>query len=285
MARNEPGPTVLRLRLGRELRRIREDAEVTRAAAARYIGLGAPTMSKIELGRQNIGVGNVRSLCYLYKVDEAKAEELAERARQANRRDWWSSYGDTVPEWFRTYIGLEADADQIWSYESEFVPGLMQTEEYTAAVRKAFWPEATEEDAQRSAWLRRDRQQHLSGENSPQFHLILNETVLHRPVGGPAVMQAQLDHLVAEAKQEHITLQVLPFSAGAHPGMNGAFSILRLEDDEELTTVYVEIEAGALYPDRRIDVQRYRLVFDRLADTALDERKSLALIAKVAKQM
>ncbi|MDQ3402644.1 MAG: helix-turn-helix transcriptional regulator [Actinomycetota bacterium] len=284
MTERGPGPVIIRRRLGKELRALREKTDVTRGQAAQYIGIGPPTMSKIELGRQNIGLGNLRSLLGLYEVDESTHEELLERGKQANQKDWWSAYGDTVPDWFRTYIGMETDADQILTYECELVPGLLQTEDYTAAVRRAFWPEVTEKDTQQHARLRRDRQEHLVGNKAPMFHAVLSEAILHRVVGSPAVMRGQLELLVKRAELDNVRVQVLPFAAGAHPAMNGAFSILQFEE-EALSTVYVEIEPGGLYPERPIDLARYRLIFGRLAELALDERKSAALIGKVARQM
>ncbi|MGH3858381.1 helix-turn-helix domain-containing protein [Actinokineospora sp.] len=284
MSERGPGPVILRRLLGKELRALREKADVAMAEAARYVGVGNPTMSKIELGRQNIGLGNLRALLHLYGVEGELHDELLNRGVQANQKDWWSSYGDTVPDWFRTYIGMESDADQILTYECEAIPGLLQTEDYTAAVRRAFWPGIAEEDAQRSAAMRRDRQQHLVGEDAPQFHAVINEAVLHRVVGSSEVMRHQLKHLANRAKLDHVRVQVLPFTAGAHPAMNGAFSVLQFQD-EELSTVYVEIEPGGLYPERPIDIARYRLVFSQIAELALDETKSQALIGKLAKQM
>lgn len=284
MSERGPGPVILRRRLGKDLRALREKADVARTDAAQYIGIGAPTMSKIEHGKQNIGLGNLRSLLHLYGVDGELHDDLLNRGKQANQKDWWSSYGDTVPDWFRTYIGMESDADQILTYECEFIPGLLQTVEYAAEVRRAFQPDATEDDVQRHAAIRRDRQEHLVGDSASLFHAVVNEAVLHRIVGSPALLRAQLEHLMERAKLGNVHLQVLPFAAGAHPAMNGAFSILQFED-EELSTVYVEIEPGGLYPERPIDLARYRLVFGRLADLALDERKSVALIGRMAKQL
>jgi transcriptional regulator with XRE-family HTH domain len=284
MTERGPGPVIIRRRLGKELRALREKADVTRSAAAQYIGLGAPTMSKIELGRQNIGLGNLRALLHLYGVDGELHDELLERGKQANQRDWWSSYGDTVPDWFRIYIGMESDADQIMTYECEFIPGLLQTVDYAAEVRRAFQPDATEDDVRRHSAIRQDRQEHLVGGSASHFHAVINEAILHRVVGSPALMRAQLAHLAERAKLDHVRLQVLPFSAGAHPAMNGAFSILQFED-EELSTVYVEIEPGGLYPERAIDIARYRLVFGQISEMALDERKSAALIGRMAKQL
>ncbi|CRK59939.1 Putative DNA-binding protein [Alloactinosynnema sp. L-07] len=284
MGERGPGPVIIRRRLGKDLRALRDKAGVSMAEAADYVGIGKPTMSKIELGRQNIGLGNLRALLGLYAIDGDLFDELLSKGKQANQKDWWSSYGDTVPDWFRTYIGMESDADQILTYECEFIPGLLQTEDYTAVVRRAFRPDVEEGDPQRHAALRSARQRHLVGDDPPGFHAVINEAVLHRVVGSPAVMRAQLKHVMERAKLDHVRVQVLPFSAGAHPAMNGAFSILQFEE-AALSTVYVEIEPGGLYPERAIDISRYRLVFNQIAELALDEAKSLALIGKLAKQL
>lgn len=284
MAKQAKSPVLIRRRLGKQLRAIREKADVTLAGAASYIGLGGPTLSKIENGKQAVGIGNLRALLQLYAVDEETHDELLSEGIQANQKDWWIAYGDTVPEWFRIFIGIESDAERILTYESEFVPGLLQAEDYSAALRRAAWPDATEEDARRHAALRRDRQAHLDGEDPPLFHAVINEGVLHRVVGSPSVMRAQLNHLLARSDLDHVRVQVLPFSAGAHPAMNGAFSILEFAE-EELSTVHVEIESGGLYPSRQGDMARYRLMFDQLTGLALDERESASLIARLARQL
>lgn len=275
---------LIRRRLGRQLRAIREAAAVSRTDAAAYVGLGAPTLSKIEHGKQNIGIGNLRALLQLYGVDEETHAELLSEGIQANKKDWWIGYADVVPEWFRIFIGIESDADQILTYESELIPGLLQTEEYTAAVRRAAVPDASDEDARRYAKLRRDRQGHLVGDAPPVFHAVINEGALRRVVGSPAVMRDQLKHLLTRAELDHVRLQVLPFSAGAHPGVSGAFSILLFAEDE-LSTVYVDIEPGGLYHNRPVDLARYRLVFDQLTGLALGERESADHIAALVKQM
>jgi transcriptional regulator with XRE-family HTH domain len=284
MAKQAKSPVLIRRRLGKQLRAIREKSGVTLAEAAAYVGLVGPTLSKIENGKQSIGIGNLRALLQLYAVDEEAHSELLSEGIQASKKDWWIAYADTVPEWFRVFIGIESDADRILTYENEFIPGLLQVEDYSAAIRRAARVEVTEEDARRSASLRRDRQTHLESDEPPLFHAVINEGVLHRVVGSPSVMRAQLDHLVTKAALDHVRVQVLPFSAGAHPAMNGAFSILEFEE-EELSTAYVEIESGGLYPSRQGDMARYRLMFKQLTDLALDERASLALIAELAKRL
>jgi DNA-binding XRE family transcriptional regulator len=280
-----PGPTILRRRLGNELRKHREEANISRVEAANHVGIQAPTMSKIEHGKQNVSVGNLRSLISMYKVGEAAGEAMLTMARQASRKDWWNySFGATVPEWFRIYAGLEADAQQICAYESEAVPGVLQTPNYAAAVRVGAWPDSTEVEVLKSVAFRSDRQKVMFGEQPTPFHAVINEAVLHRIVGDAALMREQLQHLLQEAKQSYITLQVLPFSVGAHPGMNGAFSVMQFEEPD-LASVYVEVESGALYLEREIDLDRYKVVFGRLSALALDEKKSAALIAKVARQL
>jgi transcriptional regulator with XRE-family HTH domain len=275
---NGPGPTVKRRELGRELRRHREEAGVSREAAAEYIGLSVPSLTKGENGKQAMKLAAVRSLLQLYGVGSPEADYLLTLARAANQRGWWVTFGDTVPDWFKTYVGLEGDAAELWTWQS-VVPGLLQTPRYIKAARLAHSPNASEADLERSVALREARQERLTAEKPLHVHAVMDESVLRRLVGGVDVMREQLQHLLTMAELDHVTVQVLPFSIGAHPATS-SFSLLRFPD-ESMSTAYVEIDRGAVYPERPPDVEFYTDLFRRLsAEFAEDAEKSMEMIAR-----
>lgn len=276
-----PGPTVRRRQLGLELRRLREAAKVTREEAAQYIGVRSPTISRIELGRHAIRPANIKLLLHLYRVESPASDALLRLASEANQRGWWTFYGETVPDWFSNYVGLEADAAEIWSYESEFVPGLFQTTDYVRAITAAAQPDSTSEDIERYARFRKARQDRLTGNTPPKLLTVVNEAVIRRVVGDADVMRDQLRYLLQVAEYPHVTLQVLPFAAGAHAAMTGAFIMLRFPE-EEMSTVYVENDRGGLYQERPADLDRYRLVWQQVSNMALRPEETARMIASAA---
>ncbi|MGH3598960.1 MAG: helix-turn-helix domain-containing protein [Pseudonocardiaceae bacterium] len=266
---NGPGPTVRRRQLGKELRRLREGAGKTINEAALWVGIKPPTVSKIENGRQAIRPTNVRLLLQLYGIGAPEADTLIRLAGEANQRGWWASYGDTVPDWFRTFVGLESDASEINGYDSELVPGQLQTAEYAEALILAGHPNTTQAELTRIVTFRRERQERLVGNTPPRLHFVLNEAVLRRPVGTPEAFARQLDYLIEMSRVPHIDLQVLPFSTGPHAAMGQTFRVMRFPGDEAgLDIVYLENDRGALYLERPADVERYQTIFNQLADAA-----------------
>ncbi|MGH3978180.1 MAG: helix-turn-helix domain-containing protein [Pseudonocardiaceae bacterium] len=283
---HDPGPTVRRRQLGKELRRLRENAGKTITEAAVWVGIKPPTVSKIENGRQAIRPTNVRLLLQLYGVEAPDADTLIRLAGEVNQRGWWASYGDTVPDWFRNFVGLEADASEINGYESELVPGQLQTAEYAKAVMVATRQESTEDELQRLVTFRRERQERLTGNTPPRLHFVLNEAVVRRPVGGAEAFGKQLDYLAEIAELPHIDIQVLPYSAGPHATMGQTFTMLRFPGDEAgLDFVYLENDRGALYLERPADVQRYQTIFTQLATAALDSSETRKFLATVSREL
>lgn len=279
---NGPGPTVRRRQLGKELRRLREGAGKTIAEAAQWVGIKSPTVSKIENGRQAIRPTNVRLLLQLYGIGAPEADTLIRLAGEANQRGWWASYGDTVPDWFRNFVGLESDASEIDGYDSELVPGQLQTAEYAEAVILAARPNATRADLTQRVTFRRERQERLVGNTPPRLHFVLNEAVLRRPVGTPEAFAGQLDYLAEMARLPHVDLQVLPFSSGPHAAMGQTFTVVRFPGDEAgLDFVYLENDRGALYLERPADVEAYRTIFNQLAAAALTNGETRQFLAKV----
>lgn len=273
-------PTVRRLQLGRELRRLREVGEVTREAAAQELECDLSKISKIETGKLSLQAAEVRALLNLYGVAGDELDRIVALAREARRRT-----ASRVPDWARTYVGLEAEAAEIKNYEAELVPGLLQTEVYTRAVTRAADPTRSPAEVERLVATRSERQARLVEANAPQLWLVLNEAVIRRQVGGPAVMAEQLGRLLELGRLPSVSLQVLPFSAGAHAAMGTSFIILRLAEPPDAQVVYLEDLWSADYVDRPAQVAAYNSVFDRVSTAALETGKTVSLIEQVIGEM
>ncbi|WP_028810331.1 helix-turn-helix domain-containing protein [Streptomyces flavidovirens] len=259
------GSVVRRILLGSQLRRLRESRGVTREAAGYSIRASESKISRMELGRVSFKARDVEDLLTLYGVtDQAERESLLSLAREANVAGWWHSYGDVLPGWFQTYIGLEGAASLIRIYEVQFVHGLLQTESYAHAVVSRGIPHASAAEIDRRVALRLERQKVLVSERAPHFHAVLDEAALRRPYGDRAVMRGQLQHLIEVSEQPNITLQVMPFSFGGHAGESGAFTMLQFPESDLSDLVYLEQLTSALYLDKREEVAQYQRVMERL---------------------
>lgn len=282
----EPGPATRRRQLGRQLRDLRLAAGLTTMeAAAERSGLSRATISRIENAKQTILPRTVRLLCQTYGIGAPLLDHLVRLAAESDDRGWLLAYSDTMPNWFERYAGEEAEASEIWEYGAEYVPGLLQTAAYCRAVTVANSNDVPEDDLNRLVELRLARQELLERDKPPTVHAVLNEAAVRRHVGGAAVMREQLLHLAILAERPNITVQVLPFDAGAHPAMTGAFIMLRFPTASGDPTVFVEVDSGALYPDRPVDVERYTWVFGRLRDLALTPAKSMALVRTIVAEL
>ncbi|MER6139615.1 helix-turn-helix transcriptional regulator [Streptomyces sparsogenes] len=274
-ASESSGSVVRRILLGSQLRRLRESRGITREAAGYSIRASESKISRMELGRVSFKARDIEDLLTLYGVtDEAERASLLGLAREANVAGWWHSYGDVLPNWFQTYVGLEGSASRIACYEVQFVHGLLQTEGYAHAVVTRGQPQASRAEVERRVALRLERQKLLVSERAPAFHVVLDEAALHRPYGGRAVMRAQLQHLIAVSEQPNVTLQVMPFSFGGHAGESGAFTLLRFPESDLPDIVYLEQLTSALYLDKPEEVGQYRRVLERLSEDGLSEEKS-----------
>lgn len=282
MARERGSSTVLRILLGSQLRRLREKHGITLEAAGHSIRASHSKISRMELGRVGFRVRDIRDLLTLYGVvDETERHALLSLVEQANRPGWWHNYDDVLPNWFEAYIGLEEAATRIRAYEVQFVPGLLQTADYTRAVVKLGHPEGTEEEIQRRVDLRMARQKLLHRANPPHLWAVVDEAALRRPLGGRDVMRAQLEHLIEMIALPNVTLQVMPFSAGGHAAAGGPFSILRFSERDLPDIVYLEQLTSAIYLDKRDDLDRYQAVMERLCLDAVpvpDTRKTLTTL-------
>ena len=264
---DEPdGPMAVRMLVGAQLRRLREQAGLSRAEAGYHIRASDSKISRMELGRVRFKRRDVRDLLTLYGVrDEAERTALLARVQEANAPTWWHPYTDVTPEWFQRYLGLEATATLIRTYEVQFIPGLLQTEEYARTLVRLGHGRASPEEVERRVRLRMERQQLLRRPDAPTFWAVVDETALRRPVGGAGVMRDQLEALIGIVdKMPNVRLQVLPFRAGGHAAAGGAFTILRFPHQELPDLVYIEQLTSALYLEKRDDVEYYFDAVNRL---------------------
>jgi hypothetical protein len=279
------GPTVLRMLLGAHLRRLREAEGVSRETAGWEIRASESKISRMELGRVSFKERDVADLLTLYGVtDEEEREAWLTLARQANTPGWWQREGDILPSWFQPYLGLEAAAVLIRTYEVQFIPGLLQTPEYAKAVILLGHGSAPPAEVERRVAVRMKRQQVLAREDPPQLWVVVDEGALRRPIGGPEVMRAQLRALVDATKLPHVRLQVIPFNVGGHAAAGGSFSILRFPEQDLPDVIYIEQLTSALYLDKRDDIDHYAAAMERLAVEAERPDRTGDILGKILRE-
>jgi transcriptional regulator with XRE-family HTH domain len=277
--------TVLRMLLGAQLRRLREAAGVSAERAGYEIRASRSKISRMENGQVGFKLRDVEDLLTWYGVtDGQQRSEVLALARRSRAPDWWAKYGDILPGWFETYLGLESAAVTIRSFEVQFVPGLFQTEDYARAVTRLGHQTATPDEIDRRVVLRIKRQDLLTRPGPPRVWAVMDEAVLRRPYGGAAVMRAQLRRLAEATQLPQVTLQVVPFARGGHAGASGAFSILRFQERDLPDVVYMEQLTSALYLDQRPDVEHYLEVVDQLSGQALTPADTTVFIEQVARE-
>ncbi|MEU9777614.1 helix-turn-helix transcriptional regulator [Streptomyces sp. NPDC047968] len=274
-------PTVRRRRLGQELRRLRELKGMTAEEVAERLLVSQSKISRLENGRRSISQRDVRDLCGVYEVEDHRiVDSLMQMAKDSRQQGWWHAFGD-IP--YSVYIGLETDAASLRVYESLIVPGLLQTRDYAQAVITGMWPEATPSEIDKRIQVRLKRQDRLTDPDNPlRFWAVIDEALLRRAVGSPAIMAEQLLHLAELSERPHVTLQVLPFEVGAHPGMYGKFAILEFQDAMDASVVYLEGVTSDLYLERAADVQSYEIMYEHLRAEALSAEQSRDFILKTA---
>jgi transcriptional regulator with XRE-family HTH domain len=272
-------------RLGAALRSLRSASELTVEQVAQRLGWSGSKVSRIETAKQIASPDDVRDLVTLYALSADEIDKYVAIARKAKERDWWHRYDDVLPEWFESYLGLEAEAAKISTYESDLMPGLLQTEQYAAAVLSVFPLRTTPEEMERSVDLRRARQARLVDDNPLILDAVISETVLRRAIGGPAVMRQQLKHLAEMIQRPNITVRLLPFAAAEHSGINGAFSVLEFSDPDDGRIVTVETLTSTLYIEKTRDVGVYRLAFEQIRYAALKPEETVAAITDTAREL
>nr|WP_232778470.1 helix-turn-helix transcriptional regulator [Carbonactinospora thermoautotrophica] len=282
---SQTGPTVLRILLGAQLRRLREAKGISREDAGYAIRASGSKISRMELGRVSFKSRDVADLLTLYGVtDEDERAALLSLADQANTPGWWHRYNDVLPSWFEVYVGLEGAASLIRTYEVQFVPGLLQTEDYARAVITLGHADAPVEEIDRRVSLRMTRQRLLTQPGTLRLWAVVDEAVLRRPIGGPEVMRGQIQALIEATKLPNVTLQVLPFSVGGHAAAGGAFSILRFPEPDLPDVVYVEQLTSALYLDKREDVDHYRKVMERVCVEAEPPDRTVEILSRILRE-
>ena len=280
------GPTVQRMLVGAKLRRLRTDLGLTREQAADHIRASAWKIHRLENGQVGFKERDLRDLLDLYQ--EHDPQEIADTlamAREANHPGWWQHYGDVLPAWFRAYVDLESAAGLIRTYEGQFIPGLLQTDDYIRAVVQGAHLDDQDEEVGRRVRLRMARQAVLIREQPPRLWAVVDEAALRRPVGGREVMRGQLERLIDASKLANVTLQVLPFGSGAHPAMAGSFSILRFGDQELPDVVYLEHLTGASYLDKRDEVERYLDIMELLCLQAEPPARTVELLQGILEEL
>jgi len=271
-------------RLAVELKEFREAAGLNGDQVAEEMGWSVAKVYRMEGDKVRILPRDVTRLLRLYQVTGEQAEAVLELSRQARVKGWWHQYSGAIPEWFQFYVGLEAATNVMHSYDAELVPGLLQSEDYARAIM-ATAPDPGTEETDRQMAVRMERQKRLTSESPLALWAVLNEAVIRRIVGGPAVTSAQLRHLVQMSELSNVTVQVLPFDAGAHPAMHGSFKVMRFPEEVDPDVVYLEAQTSALYLEGTEDVDRYSLMFDHLRAQALSPGASRDLMAQVAGQL
>lgn len=283
MVASRTSPTVRRRRLASLMRGLRTAKQVNLDAVAKGSDVSRTTVYRIEQATHAPKVNDVRALCIYYELDEERTETLVALARESRLRGWWQGHG-TIPAWFETYIGFEEEASDFRSYEPELVHGLLQTEAYYRALLNID-PRLPEEEQDRRVAVRMKRQERLTGPDAPKLWFILNEAVLRREVGGRAVMGEQLQYLAQIARRRNVNLQVLPFSAGAHAGVDGAFHILGFPEPADPPVVYLQYRRGSLYLEEPEDLAEYTELYEHLRAVALSPDQSIDLLTQVAQEM
>ena len=279
------GPSVQRLVLGGHLRRLREKAGLTAEQAADEIRASHSKISRIEHGRVSFKERDIGDLLKLYGVaDPAERDALMALAREANVPGWWQSYSDILPNWLEPYFGLEAAASFIRTYELQFVPGLLQTEDYARSVIR-LGNVLSEEEVARRTEVRVNRKKVLEREDPPRKWAVIDEAALCRPIGGRAVMREQIRHLISMCEHPAVTIQVLPFSAGGHPALGGPFTILRFAEPDLRDVVYIEQLTSALYLDRSAEVDSYLEVMEQLCLQADQVARTPAVLSRILKDL
>lgn len=284
-------PTVKRRRLAITLRGLRETKKLTVTDAARRVERDPTWLSRIENVESGIHTNDLRALLELYGVKEPELSAILDVGRHAKQRGWWQPYNSVLPDWFTNYVGLEAEASVVRTYECQVVPGLLQTEDYARATVRMAPTSATSAEIDKQVALRVSRQAILTGDDPPQYRAILDQAVLHREVGGRRVLREQLEHLVELAEQPHIQILVLPYEAGM--GFDGSFIILDFppipepypQDTADDRMVYVDILTGAHYLEKPHEIAAYTQAYEQLCTHALRPEQSIDLVRTIAKHL
>ncbi|WP_129838739.1 helix-turn-helix transcriptional regulator [Streptomyces sp. RFCAC02] len=285
MAEARSGPTVGQIVLGLRLRDLRERAGCTFADAANALSVNTTTVRRMEKAEVGLKPLYVKALLERYGVPADEAASFLRLVEEANRPGWWHRFRDVLPDWFSLYVSLENEASLIRAYEPHCVPGLLQTPDYARALLRTGFAGAPDKEIERRVDLRMERQDLLDRPRAPLLWAVIEEHVLRRRVGSPAIMRAQIDRLIAATALPNVTLQVMPLNAGPHPGMFGPFQLFRFEIPELPDIIYAESLTGAVYLDERPDTVAYLEVLDRMGAQAAPVQDTEALLGAIRKEL
>ena len=280
------GSAVARMMLGSQLRRFREAAGITPDTAGWHIRSSRSKISRMENGRVGFKDRDVRDLLSLYGVtDPQVTSAMIALAGQAQTQEWWAQFGDILPSWFEPYLGLEASASRIRSYDLQFVHGLFQTEAYARAVSALGRRGASPAEFDRWVAVRLKRQELLTAAKPPRVWSVVDEAALRRPVGGVKVMQDQLRRLAEVAELPNVTLQVVPFRAGGHDAAGGSFTILRFSEPDVPDVVYIEQLTGAIYLEKPAATDHYLDIMNRVSAISLSPAQTIPFLGEISRQL
>ncbi|WP_329224227.1 helix-turn-helix transcriptional regulator [Streptomyces canus] len=282
-AGSSSAPTVLRMILGRRLQERRQGAGASLEDAARTLRVGPLTIRRLEKAEVALKPLYVEKLLETYGADQQEIDEFVVLAERANEPGWWHTYRDVLPNWFSAYVSLEAGARTLRTYEPHYVTGLLQTHAYARGVLRGGFPNEADEDLGRRVDLRLRRQSLLERPDAPTLWVVMEEAVLHRVVAGPEVMREQIERLLEVSELEHVSVDVVPFTAGAHVGACAPFTYFRFEEPELPDIVYTEVLSGAMYLDQRADVSAHLEAHNRMSLLTSDT-DSKALLNRMRKE-
>ncbi|MER5418451.1 helix-turn-helix domain-containing protein [Streptosporangium roseum] len=278
-------PSVRRRRLAAELHRLRKESGLTRDQVAEHAGCAPVTVTRIESAASSATVALVAMMLDLYEVTDERREALLQLARDARKRGWWYKVSEAIPEWVQSYVGLEEEAAIFQEYQSEFVPGLLQTSGYARAVMRSAPVLPPDDELERRLSIRMKRQERVfERAHPPEMWFILNESVVRRPVGDVETMRDQLQRLIHLSETNHVTIQIMPFAAGVHPAMDGGFTILSFPKPSDPDTVYVEYWQGSVYLEDPSEVDAYAQLFKHLRARALGPDQTRSMIAQAIRE-
>ncbi|MGW6906494.1 helix-turn-helix domain-containing protein [Streptomyces sp. NPDC054940] len=275
-------PTARRRRLAIELKRLREESSLTCSQVGRELDWSSSKVSRMETGQGRVQPSDVDALCRLYATADDLRDLLKELAKESKTKGWWHAHGDAIPAWFSVYVGLEQAVSDLRTYQAEFIPGLLQTDEYAAELSRA-WVDHTPDEIQRMVDVRMRRQQLLTSENPPDLWAVVHHTALLHTIGSRQVMTRQLERMLEIQKLKNVTVQVLPFDAGAYP-TTGSFTILGFPEQEDPDVVYREGLTDSVYLEEPKDVTLYTKAFDHLRALALSPQRSTLLITRLLEE-
>ncbi|WP_406445106.1 helix-turn-helix domain-containing protein [Streptomyces sp. NBC_01613] len=275
-------PTARRRRLAIELKRLREESGFTCSQVGKELDWSSSKVSRMETGQGRVQPSDVDALCRFYGTLEELRDLLKSLAKESKTKGWWHAHGDAIPAWFSVYVGLEQAASNLRSYQGEFIPGLLQTDEYAAEQCRA-WVDHTPEDIQRMVDVRMRRQELLISESAPDLWAVVHQSAVQHVVGSRQVMARQLERMLEIGKLKNVTVQVLPFDAGAYP-TTGSYTILGFPEQEDPDLVYREGLTDSVYLEEPKDVALYTKAFDHLMALALSPQRSTLLITKLLEE-